>query len=334
MQFEPIVLFSLFGYPVYAYGLCLAVSVLFCTAILTRRAKISGLKNGTTSAFILYSLVLGVFCARLFYFALRYEDMLYDGDGAFKGLGVFLRVWEGGFTIYGAMAGVFLAVLLCAWRTKQPAGIILDWAAPAAAVMVTLARSVEILGSGGFGSEIISEFHGFFPLAVYNDWLGSWNYAIFMAEALAACLTALLLFWFDKKPHHCGDTALVFFVFYGASQIVLERFRSDDILTWGFVLVAQVISALFIFLADTAAVIRSIRAGMKKGPAYTELALTVFVIAWSGLVEYLLEKTLFGKVMFDNTFLHVSRVAALAGIAGLICARLLRTAKACREIPA
>ncbi|HPF86704.1 MAG TPA: prolipoprotein diacylglyceryl transferase [Candidatus Limiplasma sp.] len=334
MPFEPVVLCSVFGHPVYAFGLSLALAALVCACLLHVRAGRQRLRPETTSVFVLWALVLGVALARLLYCLLRWEQIAYDWDGLFRGYGVIFAVSEGGFTVYGAFAGVALAALITARRTGQRFLQILDWAAPAGALVIALGRGAEILGGGGFGNVVPEGGPTFFPFAVYNEWLGAWSYAVFMAEAAAAALIFIVLLRLERKPHRAGDITLLFLLYYAAAQLVLERLRRDDFLAWGFVLVAQVICAALIVFVAAAEVTRSIRAGMKKGPALFDAGLTLAVIVWSGLTEYLFDKNLFGTIVIGNTTLHLLRAGLLLLAAIVLTVRLRRASGGIRAVTA
>jgi phosphatidylglycerol---prolipoprotein diacylglyceryl transferase len=322
MQFEPVVLFTAAGFPVYAYGLCLALAAVFSGMLLAMNAVSRGVKKGTWSIFLLYALPLGVLCARLAYCSLRFNTYFYDADGMFRGLAVFFHLWEGGFAFYGAMGGVCLAALITARRTRASTAVLLDWIAPAAAIFAALARGAEILGSGGYGNIVGNSALRFFPVALYNDWMGEWNYSVFLLEAAAAAAIAFLLYRAGRKPHVQGDIALLFILFYASAQIVLERFRADDVLAWGFVLVSQVVSAILVLIISVLAGLRSLRTGGKRKTVIAEWTFALAVLAWSGLVEYLLQKS-----DIDNSLLYAIRAAALLVNAMFTSARLR---KACR----
>ncbi len=327
MQFEPVVVLRVLGYPVYAFGLCLAAAVLAGAYWLRRRAAGRGYAPGTTSVFVLWALVLSLVFSRLLYCLLRWEQIAYDWDGLFRGYAVLLQTQAGGFTLYGAFLGIPLAALIAARHARQPFAALMDWAAPVCALVLALGRGAEILGGGGFGAEVMPDALMFFPVAVYNDWLGAWNYAVFMAEAAAALIILSVLLRLERKPHRTGDLALYFLLYYGASQLVLERFRRDDFLAWGFVLVAQVICVACLVSVALVAVVRSLKTGNGRLAAVLDGLATLMVIVWSGITEFLFDKNLFGTLVIDNATLHLLRAGLLLLIAVLLTLRLLAVAK-------
>lgn len=243
--------FSLGGVTLYAYGLALALSAAVCLCWGSVQARRTGLKAGTLSWFALLALPLGVLCARLAYCLIRW------GWFQQKGWSWFFRFHEGGFVLYGALAGAWLAAVLTARLTRQSAARLLDAVAAPAALMIALSRLAEGLADEGYGWDMETWFtdsgmslfpmedpYGlfFFPLGHYRaDW-DTWYWAVYVLEALLAVGICVVVY--RSRPVREGDRAALLVLLYAAGQILCESMRQDSVLRWGFVRVSQVLSAI------------------------------------------------------------------------------------------
>ena len=230
------VLFEIFGLPVTLYAALLVCAFAAGLLLLHMNQRKAGLAADTAEIFALLALPLGLVGARVFYVLARLP--LYMEIG----LGNVLRLWDGGFALWGAVGGAVVAAILTAKITKQSAVKLLDALAAPAALTIAIARFAEFASGEGIGLEVESELLQFFPLAVFDAEWEVWFYAIFMAEGIAALIICALLQW---KAFPCtGDKAKVFLVLYCSAQILLESLRRDQFLRWLFVRVSQLTAVL------------------------------------------------------------------------------------------
>ena len=230
------VLFEIFGLPVTLYAALLVCAFAAGLFLLHMNQRKAGLAADTAEIFALLARPLGLVGARVFYVLARLP--LYMEIG----LGNVLRLWDGGFALWGAVGGAVVAAILTAKITKQSAVKLLDALAAPAALTIAIARFAEFASGEGIGLEVESELMQFFPLAVFDAEWEVWFYAIFMAEGIAALIICALLQW---KAFPCtGDKAKLFFVLYCSVQILLESLRRDQFLRWLFVRVSQLTAVL------------------------------------------------------------------------------------------
>lgn len=230
------VLFSLFGMPVTLYALCVVIALALGLLLLAWEQKKHHLRPDTAEIYALLALPLGLVGARLFYCLSRlsmYMEM---------GLGNILRLWDGGYALWGTVLGAVIAALLTAKLTKQSAKTLLDALSAPAALVIALCRLAEMTNGEGIGMEVYTPFFQRFPFALFNaDW-EVWFWAICVLEAVAAL--AILVVLLVKKPGKSGDHAKMFCILYCSSQILLESLRRDQFLRWLFVRVSQLTAVL------------------------------------------------------------------------------------------
>ena len=203
---------------------------------------------------------------------------------------------SGGYALVGVFAGCILtACLLRLIRATKDLPHMLDCMSLAGAVGICAGRMSHIFGVLDHGDvlEGITEL----PLAhaVTNAVSGEPEYrlATFMLQAIAAgvIFVVLLVFWLTGKRRH-GDTCLLFLLFYGVSQIVLDSTRYDSLFlrSNGFVSIVQILSAVALVLAI---VVFSVRLVQNMGWRYWFLALWLPILGLlggAGYMEYYVQR--------------------------------------------
>ena len=246
--------FTLGSVTVYAYGLAVALSAVVALLVAGLQMKQAQIKTGTLSWFALLALPLGLIFARLAYCLIRFGWFFQ------KGVDWLFQLTDGGFVLYGALLGGFLAALCAARLTKQSAPKLLDALAAPAALMIALCRLAEGLADEGYGWDMEEWFASesgmslfcpedperwfFFPLGHYRESWDTWYWAVYIAEALIALVIFIaLLRTHTKRP---GNKAATFLLLYASMQALGESMRQDSVLRWGFVRVSQVLSAVVV----------------------------------------------------------------------------------------
>ena len=279
---------SVFGLPVTAYALCLVVSLgigLLCFFLDGRK---KGMDIDVLWRTALLSLPLGLIGARLFHFIgnyFYYEEM---------GFAALLRLWDGGFALWGAVGGVALAALIAGKWSRVSVSSLLDTLAAPAALTIGLSRFAEYFSGEGIGPYVETEAFMRFPFAVYRADYEVWNWAVFILEGIAALVIFLVL---RSKKRPAGDTARLFLLLYSACQITLESLRRDHCLRWLFVRVSQ-LTALIVILGLMAAAIlrfRKTRSSIKPG----KTALSWLLVALFAIIIVAIEFSFDGKILRD-----------------------------------
>ncbi|MBR3335357.1 MAG: prolipoprotein diacylglyceryl transferase [Clostridia bacterium] len=260
---EPINLGFLTLYP---FGLLMvlpALGVLVLTAWMMKKA---GLKKETAGWFALLAVPLCFALARLGFCLFVIDQIMGNEDP-----GMVFRINEGGFLLWGALGGGMFAAWITGKVTKQPAGKIMDSAILGACLLIAAGRIIcgLIFKDQGIGfplsdwfntewldpeeAEYANRFslfaledYSFFerlPFAVQN-YYDEWCWAIFVPEAIWACITAWITFRCRAQE---GGRTVLFIILYSCGQIVLEAMLRGEVLhlPWlGFVRANQVICAV------------------------------------------------------------------------------------------
>ncbi len=187
--------FTLFGRPVYWYGIIVTTAIVCAYLLYLFLAKKRGIDIDFSLELFIWIVLLAVLCCRLFYVIPRKEYFPKD-----FGWSDFVRIFdisEGGLTIIGGIFGGALGVLFCCLRNKK-----YSFAKVADCVAIALLLG-QIIGRWGnffnqelFGIEITNPKLQFFPFAVYIDRLGGWYCGLFFYEGFInaiGLITAILL---------------------------------------------------------------------------------------------------------------------------------------------
>lgn len=213
------------------YYICLFAAFLISVSVMAHDFRKKHLRGNAWMYLSLMGLVLGVVGAKLFFFLaeLHLQYPIYGMSGL-------LRTEPGEFAFTGALLGVLAAAWITARCTREKMQTVLDAAAPAAMLLIALARFSEYFTNINTGAYLDNASFHFFPLAVVNQY-GEWYAAVFMLEGMIALVIFRMLKnrRFPKKIHAC-DAALLLFAL---SQIFCESLRKDSI-RWGFVRVQQI----------------------------------------------------------------------------------------------
>ena len=119
--------------PVHAYGLMLAVGVLVAIRIAERRYARAGHDPAVIAEMVVTVVVAGVIGARVYHLFTGYD---WESGGL---LGA-LEIWKGGLSIWGAVGGGVIAVLLVARHRHIDAVPVMDAMGPAVVVAQAIGR--------------------------------------------------------------------------------------------------------------------------------------------------------------------------------------------------
>lgn len=260
-------IFALFGMPVTAYALCVVISVLIGLLLFAYLANRRKYKPDTALWFPLLALPMGLIGARLFYCLARLS--LYMEIGMEN----MLYLWQGGYMLWGAVAGCALAAFCTGKLTGQRPLLIADLAAAPGALTIALCRFSEYFSGEGIGMPVENEAFWHFPLAVCNEY-EEWYWAIFVLEGLTA-LMVMALVWKQQKP---GVQTKLFLLLYSVCQVLLESLRRDNFPRWLFVRVSQLLAVLVIAGMMLLGTIRLCR---EKSPKWR---IGKLILHWAGML--------------------------------------------------
>ena len=161
-------------------------------------------------------------------YAMFYDQSLWTG---FSGDGFvtwkLLRLWDGGMSFHGGLAGVTLAMAYVAWRDKLNFIRVVDYVSVGVPMGMLLGRLANFVNGELWGRVSDVPWAMVFPRAGDLPRHPSQLYQAGL-EGLAMLVIMMALFWFTRARYRPGLLAGVFTTGMGLSRFVNEFFREPD----------------------------------------------------------------------------------------------------------
>lgn len=285
---ETMILMTLGDFTVTAWSLVLALAAGAAVALtcLLGRKTIGVDAVLSLSLAVMLGAVLG---GRAVYCLTMMEFILYDLGGA----GYIPQLWQGGFTLWGAMLGGAAGAWVYGRVTGKGLCCLLNLLAPGAALVLTAARFGEAFTSQGLGDYLENELLMHFPFGVESAY-GDWQVPVFFYEGLAAAVILVLTLLAYRKQ---GRSAELFVILLALSQIMLESLREDEFIRFGFVRFNQLGAALLLGGVLALRLVREVRAGGWLRWQKVRIALFAAGIGLVIAIEFALDKSSINNVL-------------------------------------
>ncbi|MBC7960371.1 MAG: prolipoprotein diacylglyceryl transferase [Vallitaleaceae bacterium] len=263
--------FSLFGIPVYWYGIIICLGILGGLLIATHFAKKAKQDPEIYSEFLIYCLIGAIVGARLFYVIFawdEYKDNIWS----------IFATREGGLAIYGGVIGSILTAMIFTKIKKLDRWYLYD----AGAIGLILGQAIGRWGNfmnmeafGGYTDNPLAmamkvSKAKYVPESVLDKIVTIGDVAYiqvhpaFLYESLWSLgVLAFLMFYFKHKKFD-GELLFIYFIGYGLGRIWIEGLRTDQLLIPSIGLpVSQVLSGILIIMSIIVIVVK--RSKIKKG---------------------------------------------------------------------
>ncbi len=229
------VAFSIGGFNVYWYGVCIAFGICLALIFAFRHSLEFGVDPDSMVDVILIGIVLGIASARAYYVAMapfKYESIW-----------EMIAIRDGGLAIYGGIIGGFLfGGLACKWR-GVPVLPMFDLTAMGFLLGQCCGRWGNFFNQEAFGCNTTLPW-GMYSEATKAYLMGSTVTAqngvvidpnlpvhpTFLYESLWCLVGFILLFCYIKKRKFNGDIALRYMIWYGAGRFWIEALRTDSLM--------------------------------------------------------------------------------------------------------
>ena len=155
------------------------------------------------------------------------------------------RLLDGGYALFGAIYAAALTVIVfCVAANKKDKIIgIFDAMSFSAPVAIAIGRMGSVFSEDCLGEAVENEKLRFFPVALYSNTYGEYQYAVFFYEAVYCVLAFLLIAYVCKKVKKPGAATYLFTVLYCGGRSFFETLRTDSIYV-AFVRISQVLAVL------------------------------------------------------------------------------------------
>lgn len=263
--------FSLFGQPVYWYGVIIAAGMLAAVVTAWSREKRLGLSKDTTLNLALIILPVGLIFARAYYVAFSWSEYRANPLDVFN-------TRQGGMAIYGGLIGGALAVFVYGRAKKIPFLKLADLIAPALALAQGIGRWGNFMNQEAYGIAVQNPALQFFPVSVFIEADSMFHYATFFYESMW-CLVIFGAILTLEKFHlikRVGDGFLMYVLLYAAERAVVEGLRTDSLMMLN-IRVSQLVSIVALGCTVLVLAARLIRTG-KRRIGFLSLSLALLLL--------------------------------------------------------
>ena len=252
-----------FGKDIYWYGIIIAVVFVLAVVYMMHRSKDFGVTSDDTLDLVLWTVPIGVICARLYYCVFYWE--LYADNPISV-----LYIWQGGLAIYGAVIGGAITVVIVSKVKKIRTGVFLDLASMGVLIGQIFGRWGNFMNREAHGSVTDSFFKMglvdaagqvtyYHPTFLYES---VWNLAGFIGIHVLS----------KKKRKFDGEVFLLYIGWYGLGRAWIEGLRTDSLMLFSTgIRVSQLVA--IVSFAAAAAVLAYVL--LKKKPDPDDLLVNV-----------------------------------------------------------
>jgi prolipoprotein diacylglyceryl transferase len=210
--------------PLHAYGLMLALGVLAAAYVAERRWAARGGDPKEIGQIAVPVVISGIIGARVYHLFTGYSWSAHGILGAFQ-------IWKGGLSIWGAVAGGLIAVIVLARIRHLDVLVLMDVIAPGLAIAQAIGRWGNYFNQELFGRPTtlpwaleIDPAHR--PAGYAND---ATFHPTFLYESLWCLLVFGVLLWAERRfRFRRGQTFALYVALYTFGRIWFEALRVDD----------------------------------------------------------------------------------------------------------
>ncbi len=215
-----------FGFfKIYSFGLMLALAFFAATWLVTQELVRRRIEPSHSEGYPLAAMIGGLVGARIYYLGEHWDKFLRDPLAALFG--------GAGLTWYGGVVGGALAVLLLAYRHRQPLGRVTDAFAPGLALAYAIGRiGCQLSGDGDYGIPSDLPWAMAYPNAIVPTNIPVHPTPIY--EMLAMGLATWILWRLRTRPwaDH-GRLFGLYLVLSGIERFLVEFIRTNQVVALG-----------------------------------------------------------------------------------------------------
>ena len=246
------VAFELFGWPVYWYGLLIALALLLCMVLAIRQAPRFGLKADDITDTFIAIIPLMIIMARLYYVVLEWDYYATDWRRIFN-------TRDGGLAFYGGIIGGIIAVLIIRKIKHVKLSSLFDFLVVYIPLGQAIGRWGNFFNQEAFGNNTS------LPWGMYSNQTEHYLSRIthisgldpslpvhptFFYEFVANMIIFVFLLRIRRKSKLPFETTLWYFLLYGFVRFFVESIRTDPLMIPGNSLLASMILSAIMFVGS------------------------------------------------------------------------------------
>ncbi len=259
------VAFSVFGFDIYWYALCITSGIIFAYLYCSYVGKRQGISSETFIDILLWGIPSGVIGARLYYVVFNLEYFISHPDEI-------LAIRNGGLAIYGAIIFSVLSVLIYLKVKKINVLKVFDICVIGLLIGQSMGRWGNFFNQEAFGSNTT------LPWGMTGDKIKEYLMVLkesgvnvnpelpvhptFLYESLWNLTGIIFLHILSKKKKFDGQIFTLYIIWYGLGRMIIEGLRTDSLMFMG-LRISQIIGLVSGIFGVIAYIV--LRNGTKRG---------------------------------------------------------------------
>lgn len=239
-------------FQIYWYGILIAIGMVCAFIYAMYRAKNEKVEQDKLIDVALWTIILGVIGARLYYVIFELDSFIAKSDGFWDFLKNVVNVREGGLGIYGGIICGAAGVLIAAKIKKINMFKLVDMAGPAVMIAQAIGRWGNFVNGEAYGA-IVPEGHPLYFMRMglisdntlydFNTFSMVYVHPTFLYESLWNVIGFVLINILYKKKKFNGQMACTYLAWYGFGRMFIEGLRTDSLYI-GSIRVSQLVGLL------------------------------------------------------------------------------------------
>lgn len=226
-------LFSVFGMPIYTYGILIALGLCLAYLYAIREIKKTDISTDDFFNMFLMGLPAAIIGARIYYVAFTFD--------AYRGNPIeIFNIRGGGLAVYGGIIGAAAVVLIYCRIKKIRTGAVLDILSVGLLIGQAIGRWGNFVNGEAFGSECSLPWA--MTVVQNGRTIAEAVHPTFIYESLFNAIGILVLCAYKRRQRFDGELFCGYMLWYGTGRFFIEGLRADSLYIGGF-RVSQLLSA-------------------------------------------------------------------------------------------
>ena len=226
------------SFEVYWYGIIITLGIILAFVYASFRAKYERISVDDLVDVALWTVILGVIGARLYYVVTKLEDYIPKPFNFLQFIKNVFNLRQGGLAIYGGIICGILGIVIATRIKKMNTIKLMDMAGPGVMIAQSLGRWGNFFNGEAFGGQI-AEGHplyfmrmGLISSNTFHDFGTTdmvYVHPTFLYESLWNLIGFIIINIFYKKKRFNGQIACMYLAWYGFGRFFIEGLRTDSL---------------------------------------------------------------------------------------------------------
>lgn len=230
---------------IYWYGIIIGAGVFLGLWLAMRESERRGLDKDLFVDLLIYAVPISIISARIYYVIFEWS---YYKDH----LGDIYKIWNGGIAIHGALIGAVITTIVFARSRNISFWKMADIAAPSLILGQAIGRWGNFINQEAFGGEVSRQF---LESLMLPDFIidqmyiqGAYHHPTFLYESLWNFAGFGLLLLLRRVNLRQGEMFLTYVIWYSIGRFFIEGLRTDSLMLFGDLRMAQIMSLTLIIV--------------------------------------------------------------------------------------